>query len=131
MTPMHIQMACKFCHKPLKFKWNHELTEIIDLYECRDCQRPGHTTVHKQQYRKGEAVLLQEGIQLDDWYVLRRYNPNYSIIYSEVIGVFSASADCEPLAVKREVCRIERIFELTWNDIEAAKRKLAVYTTFS
>jgi hypothetical protein len=139
MIPMYIQMACKFCKKPVEYLAEHAGKDQLNVYLCRGCQEPNHHTLYRQLYKKLQpGILLAESIQMDDYYLVRYHRPtskdskyNYSIIFKSIIGTLDSSPDMEPISLNKPVCEIDHILELPWHDIEAAKHKLDLYTTFS
>lgn len=132
MTPMFIQMTCIFCTRPLPYDPHHYVPDRVYLYRCKDCQQPRHKTMYKQQYHQHSKRLIADAIRIDNWYVLRRFEEiNYSVIYSDILGVLNSSPDLEPITFKNEVCRLNYTLELPWHNIKLVKKKLSIYTTFS
>lgn len=138
MTPIYLKMRCLFCKNPLGFQKEDVGSRTFDLYTCRDCKAPAYRTLHRQLYFYNKTDLLSDNIQIDEYFITRHFRPSHpsakygcSIIYKEAIGVFDGDVDMQPIIINNPVCELDYIIELPWNDIEAVKRKLNLYTIFS
>jgi hypothetical protein len=136
--PIFIRMSCIFCKKAMEYQPESVATKTFDLYLCRNCQRPQYKTLYRQLYNHKKVELLSDNIQIDNYFITRYFQPthkdskyNYSVLYKDVIGVLESNPNMEPISLKREVGEVDHIIELPWDDLEAVKRKLKVYTTFS
>lgn len=138
MTPMHIQMDCLFCQKPLVFVPKHSGDMYFYLYTCRGCQSPNHQTLHRQLYDQKSKLLLSDCVQIDEYYITRYYRPtsigyryNYSVIFKEALGILDGCSDMEPISLNKPVCEVNHIIDLPTKDLENLKHRLDIWTTFS
>lgn len=138
MTPIYLQMACRFCNKPVLRIEDHSGKGIFDLYICKDCLKPIYNSTYRQLHIINKVDLLVDSIQLDEYYIIRYHKSlshvsrsNYTIIYRDILGAIENSTDLEPIVTRKAVCEIDHILELDFTDIAALKQKLSVYTLFS
>lgn len=138
MTPMYIKMGCVFCQEPLEWQEEHSGKGYFDLYKCKNCMRPDFETLYRQLYNIGGTTLLSDAIRVDEYYLVRYFQPssknaryNFSIIFKEVIGVLESSPDMDPITFNKPVCELDFVIDLPFNNIKLAKQKLDVWTLFS
>jgi len=100
--------------------------------------RPDFETLYRQLYNIGGTTLLSDAIRIDEYYVVRYFQPtsqkakyNFSIIFKEIIGVLESNPDMEPITFNKPVCEIDFVIDLPFDNIKLAKQKLDVLTLFS
>lgn len=119
------QNACVFCNNPLKLIDGHSAKGVFTLYICENCI-PNHTTEYKQLYFVNGLVLLSEAITIDEYYITRHYEKTITNGAKEQTIISKFNYDCQSI-----VCGFDYILNLNFNDIDALKKKLDIYTTFS
>lgn len=129
---------CEFCQQAMTEIIDHSGKGFFDLYKCFDCLRPDHKSMYRQLYDMGQAELLSDAIELDNFYIIRYFSPgrigrkcNYTVINHEVIGAFADDPDMEPMTYRLPVCELEGILDLPFSNPKLMLQKLHVYTTFS
>lgn len=125
-------MYCRICQETLtesKHPGDPEGRFFI-LYLCKNCV-PEHNTLFREVYDSTTYKLLADAVRMDEFYVIRNYKENKTIINKDIIGVLESSPDMEPISMTKPVCELEGIVELPFHDIELMRHKLDIYTTFS
>ena len=133
-------MKCIFCNELLKEEEVYA-KDLLEVFACRDCKRPAHSTVYRQIYYKGKRDLIQDLIMVDYWCITRWYksdtNSNgYSLIYKDVIGVMRGlvslhNLDPEPVSINAPVCKIDHIVNIDTTNLKSFRHKLSTWITFS
>ena len=119
-------MICIFCYDELKDTGN---SKHFKVFLCQDCQMPQHNTLYRVIHDRNTDIKLYDQAQIDDFIITRYYQktPRTPINTSKI---YRRTLDNTPV-IPRPVFELDRILEIDTSDLEAVKRKLAIWTTFS
>jgi hypothetical protein len=125
-------MYCHFCQNSLQENKHPGDPDgkFFILYLCRNCI-PEHKTLFREVYDSTTFQLLADATRVDEFYIIRNYKENKTIINKDIIGVIESSTDLEPITYTKPVCELDGIFDIPFRNLELLRHKLSIYTTFS
>lgn len=123
-------MICYFCNGVLKeSSIGNGNTKKYIVYCCEDCL-PNHRTVYRELYNLETSEIMRDLIRIDDYSIFRNYCDNTTIFNKD--AVINLNDDFHPKFRIYPVSFYEMvgIWNITFNDANAFKQKLQIYTTF-
>lgn len=125
-------MICILCLQTMGF-CSTAGPQHFELWMCSDCQSNYHS-LYRRLYESNEDCLpslVADSIKIYDFYIVRNFKKDTTIIFKSIVGVFEEDITFEPISFTKQVCELQFILDLNWQDVTSVIEKLNIYTNFS